>query len=480
MAEKNLNARIIHKHDIEENWLKATSFIPKQGEIIVYDVDTNYNYERLKIGNGETNVNNLPFYACSWNDLTDVPFGGYGDVVLTWDRNIKNEECHIVTLNMGPDDSGHLHKRGYYYVSNLIPSNEVLVEGYNITFGSYEYPFNYNKWFETENEISSFNDDYTSVCNDIIVVVKKDNTAIVTIDGTVTFPKSGIYFFYEEMRSSYDEFSWYISELKFKSEVKTLDEHLIPSTIARVNDVEEVRALVGDTAVSDQISAAISAHGHNYYGVCTTAADTAAKTVEIDGFELNIGAMVIVKFDNANSASNPTLNVSGTGAKPMYRYGTTAISTGTTTTGWYADSVQMFVYDGTGWIRDYWNNTTYSNAGLGHGYTTCSTAAATLAKTAALSSYALTTGGSITVKFENDVPANSTLNIASKGAKAIYYRGSAITDGVIKAGDTATFVYSTYYHLITIDKQQDVEAITNEEIDRICGGAISYAEDVMF
>ena len=257
MAEKNLNARIVHKHDIEANWLKATSFIPKQGEIIVYDIDANYNHERLKIGDGETNVNDLPFYACSWNDLTDVPFGGYGDVVLTWDRNIKNEEHHIVTLNMGSDNSGDLHKRGYYYVSNSTPSNEVLVEGYNITFGSYEYPFNYNKWFETENEISSFNDNYTSVCNDTIVVVKKDNTAIVTIDGTVTFPKSGIYFFYEERRSSSDEYSWYISELKFKSEVKTLDEHLIPSTIARVSDIDEVKALVGDTTVSEQINEAL-------------------------------------------------------------------------------------------------------------------------------------------------------------------------------------------------------------------------------
>lgn len=203
----------------------------------------------------------------------------------------------------------------------------------------------------------------------------------------------------------------------------------------------------------------VKGHSHNYYGVCTTAADTAAKTVEIEGFELVVGAMVIVKFDNANSASNPTLNVSGTGAKPMYRYGTTALSTGTTTTGWYADSIQLFVYDGTGWIRDYWNNTTYSNAGLGQGYGTCSTAAATVAKTASISSYALTAGGIVTIKFTNAVPAGATLNITSKGAKAIYYRGAAITANVIKAGDTATFIYSTYYYLLSIDRwQKDISS----------------------
>ena len=60
MSEKNIKSRIIHKHDSEENWLKS-SFIPKQGEIIVYDADTNYTYERMKIGDGNTNVNSLPF-----------------------------------------------------------------------------------------------------------------------------------------------------------------------------------------------------------------------------------------------------------------------------------------------------------------------------------------------------------------------------------------------------------------------------------
>lgn len=61
MAEKNLNARIIHKHDTEANWNKATNFIPKQGEIIVYDIDDNHSYECFKIGDGTTTVINLPF-----------------------------------------------------------------------------------------------------------------------------------------------------------------------------------------------------------------------------------------------------------------------------------------------------------------------------------------------------------------------------------------------------------------------------------
>jgi len=61
MAEKILYGRMIQKHDLEANWLKATNFIPKQGEIIVYDKDSNYNYERIKIGDGTTLVSALPF-----------------------------------------------------------------------------------------------------------------------------------------------------------------------------------------------------------------------------------------------------------------------------------------------------------------------------------------------------------------------------------------------------------------------------------
>jgi hypothetical protein len=62
MSENVLkNVRIVHKHDTEENWLKATNFIPKQGELIIYDVDDTYDYERMKIGDGNTLVNDLPF-----------------------------------------------------------------------------------------------------------------------------------------------------------------------------------------------------------------------------------------------------------------------------------------------------------------------------------------------------------------------------------------------------------------------------------
>ena len=108
-------------------------------------------------------------------------------------------------------------------------------------------------------------------------------------------------------------------------------------------------------------------------------------------------------------------------------------------------------------------NSTYTNVALGQGYGTCTTAAETTAKVVTLASYALTTGGIVAVKFDNDVPANATMNINSKGAKAIYHRGAAITDGVIKGGDTAYFIYNTYYHLLGVDRIiSKVSDLTND------------------
>lgn len=61
MSQKNLNARMISKHDTQAKWENVSDFIPYKGEIIVYDRDDNHSYERIKVGDGITNVNALPF-----------------------------------------------------------------------------------------------------------------------------------------------------------------------------------------------------------------------------------------------------------------------------------------------------------------------------------------------------------------------------------------------------------------------------------
>lgn len=71
--EKTMKARVQHKHDIEANWLKATNFIPLASEIIVYDPDENYDYPRIKIGDGKTNINALPFVTKDYAKISDIP-----------------------------------------------------------------------------------------------------------------------------------------------------------------------------------------------------------------------------------------------------------------------------------------------------------------------------------------------------------------------------------------------------------------------
>lgn len=80
------------------------------------------------------------------------------------------------------------------------------------------------------------------------------------------------------------------------------------------------------------------------YGTCATSAATAAKVVTCANFlVLEAGARVAVKFTYANSASAPTLNVNGTGAKTIKCTGFTL------TNMWAAGSVIDFIYDGTNW-----------------------------------------------------------------------------------------------------------------------------------
>lgn len=104
---------------------------------------------------------------------------------------------------------------------------------------------------------------------------------------------------------------------------------------------------------------------------------------------------------------------------------------------------------------------TYTNLTLGQGYGTCTTAAATVAKVVTLSGYTLATGGIVTVKFTNSVPASATMNVNSKGAKKIFYKGAAITAGIINAGDIVSFMYDgTQYQVVSLGRDTTYSNMT--------------------
>ena len=61
MAEKSLQARIQNKCDTTANWEKATNFVPKKGEIIVYSDGGGTGIPKMKVGDGATKVGSLKF-----------------------------------------------------------------------------------------------------------------------------------------------------------------------------------------------------------------------------------------------------------------------------------------------------------------------------------------------------------------------------------------------------------------------------------
>lgn len=83
-----------------------------------------------------------------------------------------------------------------------------------------------------------------------------------------------------------------------------------------------------------------------YFGICETAAATAAKVVTCDEFQLKKGAFLAVQFTYANTASSPSMNVNGTGAIAIC--GMNGYYVGTNM--WTANQVVHFVYNGTWWI----------------------------------------------------------------------------------------------------------------------------------
>lgn len=86
------------------------------------------------------------------------------------------------------------------------------------------------------------------------------------------------------------------------------------------------------------------------YCRCTTAGGTAAKTATLSTFKLQTGSTLYIGFDSTNTASNITLNVNGTGAKPIYargyQVGSTNLGADTIRTGY----VYLMVYDGTNYV----------------------------------------------------------------------------------------------------------------------------------
>lgn len=115
----------------------------------------------------------------------------------------------------------------------------------------------------------------------------------------------------------------------------------------------EVEGMIGDKADKTLVS----------YCSCSTAAATAQKEVVApEGWELETGRIIAVKFVNTNTANNPTLKVGTADAKGIY-YNNAVVTTGSLFAGGEAGKVTLYIYDGTRFVwlgHSIDNNTTYS------------------------------------------------------------------------------------------------------------------------
>ena len=60
-----MKARVSQLHKTEADWNKLSSFVPLSGEFIIFDPDKTHEYARLKVGDGATPLNELPFFIDS-------------------------------------------------------------------------------------------------------------------------------------------------------------------------------------------------------------------------------------------------------------------------------------------------------------------------------------------------------------------------------------------------------------------------------
>lgn len=94
----------------------------------------------------------------------------------------------------------------------------------------------------------------------------------------------------------------------------------------------------------------------------------------------------------------------------------------------------------------------------GDWYGTSYTSASTAAKSVSCSNYTLTSGERIAVKFTYaNTASNPTLNVDNKGAKSIYWNGSALPSSQYwSAGAVIEFLYDgSYYHMLGAVKDAD-------------------------
>lgn len=227
---------------------------------------------------------------------------------------------------------------------------------------------------------------------------------------------------------------------------------LIDLTEDTVNSSSMLRGITAHDASGETITGTMA---KIYYGTCDTAASSASKIVSCSDFDiLASGCIILVNFTYANGASNPTLNVNSTGAKPILIAGNTAPSSNSDGS-WIAGTIRSFRYNGAAWVMLDWAHTGNDMADtLPSAY--CLTGSSTDAKVAACTNYKATENCWIhlLIFYSNSSASALTLNINKTGAKPLYINGQASSDEnyTLPGGTYLVFYDGTNYYIRTDGK----------------------------
>ena len=115
-TNKTIKTRIKNKYDTQENFSQAT-FTPLRGEILFYDVDGSLENRKMKVGDGETAIGDLPFFnpfntafIGTREAYTAAYAAGHipvGTIVIITDED-DEDDSGIISSTLGQGVLGHL------------------------------------------------------------------------------------------------------------------------------------------------------------------------------------------------------------------------------------------------------------------------------------------------------------------------------------------------------------------------------------